>query len=156
MRNKIFTNTDLEPLHDCINDPEFELWTKILFDKIAQGEYTVIYSKLIDIELIYAPERVKKLATGLSRERLEFVDISDEAVELAESYLKENVVGKTSRTDCIHIALATLNHADILVSWNFKHIVNINRIRGYNAVNYKLGNKILEIRTPREILIYEE
>jgi len=127
-----------------------------LFDKIAQGEYTVIYSKLIDIELIYAPERVKKLATGLSRERLEFVDISDEAVELAESYLKENVVGKTSRTDCIHIALATLNHADILVSWNFKHIVNINRIRGYNAVNYKLGNKILEIRTPREILIYEE
>lgn len=127
-----------------------------MFDKIAQGEYTVIYSKLIDIELIYAPERVKKLATGLSRERLEFVDISDEAVELAESYLKENVVGKTSRTDCIHIALATLNHADILVSWNFKHIVNINRIRGYNAVNYKLGNKILEIRTPREILIYEE
>ena len=151
-----------KPLYTCLQafggyfDPEFELWTKILFDKIAQGEYTVIYSKLIDIELIYAPERVKKLATGLSRERLEFVDISDEAVELAESYLKENVVGKTSRTDCIHIALATLNHADILVSWNFKHIVNINRIRGYNAVNYKLGNKILEIRTPREILIYEE
>ncbi len=70
--------------------------------------------------------------------------------------MKENVVGKTSRADCIHIALATLNNADVLVSWNFKHIVNINRIRGYNAVNYKLGNKILEIRTPREILEYED
>jgi hypothetical protein len=59
-------------------------------------------------------------------------------------------------TDCIHIALATLNNADVLVSWNFNHIVNINRIQGYNAVNYKLGNKILAIRTPREILEYED
>lgn len=137
-------------------DPEFELWTKILFDKIKKGEYRVIYSKLIDIELTPAPEKVRDLAMSLPKEQLELVNISDEAVELAESYLKENVVGKTSRTDCIHIALATLNNADMLVSWNFKYIVNINRIRGYNAVNYKLGNKILEIRTPREILEYED
>jgi predicted nucleic acid-binding protein len=137
-------------------DPEFELWTKILFDKIMQGEYKVIYSKLIDIELTSAPERVRNLVNSLSRDFLELVDITDQAVDLAESYLKENVVGKTSRADCIHIALATLNNADVLVSWNFKHIVNINRIRGYNAVNYKLGNKILEIRTPREILEYED
>lgn len=137
-------------------DPEFELWTKILFDKIKKGEYRVIYSKLIDIELTPAPEKVRDLAMSLPKEQLELVNISDEAFELAESYLKENVVGKTSRTDCIHIALATLNNADMLVSWNFKHIVNINRIRGYNAVNYKLGNKILEIRTPREILEYED
>jgi len=87
---------------------------------------------------------------------MEFIGISDQALELAEQYLKENVVGKTSRGDCIHIALATLHNADILVSWNFKHIVNITRIRGYNSVNYKLGHKILEIRTPREILEYED
>ncbi len=75
---------------------------------------------------------------------------------LADQYITENVVGKTSCTDCTHIALATLHDADILVSWNFKHIVNVNRIRGYNAVNSKLGHKILEIRTPREILEYED
>jgi len=103
-----------------------------------------------------APEKVRTLASSLSATSLEFIDISDEAIELAEQYLKENVVGKTSRADCIHIALATLYNADILVSWNFKHIVNVNRIRGYNAVNYKLGHKILEIRTPREILEYED
>ncbi len=56
-------------------DPEFELWTKILFDKIAQGEYKVIYSKLIDIELTPAPERVRNLVTSLSRDCLELVDI---------------------------------------------------------------------------------
>lgn len=92
----------------------------------------------------------------ISDEMKDFIDISDDALELANEYIKENVVGKTSMSDCIHIALATLNHADVLVSWNFKHIVNVHRIRGYNSVNYKLGYKILEIRTPREILEYED
>ena len=137
-------------------DPEFELWTKILFAKIKKGEFKVIYSRLTDIELNPAPERVRNLAISLPENNMEFIGISDQALELAEQYLKENVVGKTSRGDCIHIALATLHNADILVSWNFKHIVNITRIRGYNSVNYKLGHKILEIRTPREILEYED
>lgn len=99
---------------------------------------------------------MKNLANSLPLLQLELIDISDDAFELADQYLKANVVGKTSRSDCVHIALATLHNADILVSWNFKHIVNINRIRGYNSVNYKLGHKILEIRTPREILNYED
>lgn len=62
------------------------------------------------------------------------------------------IYGKTSRHDCLHIAIATLNNADLLASWNFKHIVNITKIRGYNGVNHMLGYKMLEIRTPREIL----
>jgi len=137
-------------------DPEFELWTKILFDKVRKGEYRIIYSRLTDIELEPAPEKIRNLAQNLPKECLEFVDISDSTTILAEEYLNQNVVGKTSRADCLHIAIATVCNADILVSWNFKHIVNVNRIRGYNAVNYKLGYKILEIRTPREILEYED
>ena len=89
-------------------------------------------------------------------DKIEAIEITRESLDLADLYIKENVVGKTSRPDCIHIALATLNNADILVSWNFKHIVNINRIRGYNSINYRLGHQILEIRTPREILEYED
>jgi predicted nucleic acid-binding protein len=137
-------------------EPEFELWTKILFDQIHKGEFKVIYSRLTDIELKPAPEKVKELAKSLSKENVEFIDTSDRALELADLYLQENVVGKASLSDCIHIALATLHHADVLVSWNFKHIVNVHRIRGYNAVNYKFGHKILEIRTPREILENED
>ncbi len=137
-------------------DPEYELWTKILFDRVEKGEYRIIYSRMRDIELEPAPVKIRNLANSLSESNIEFVDISDQATALAEEYLKENVVGKTSRADCIHIAIATLSNADILVSWNFKHIVNVNRIRGYNSVNYKLGHKILEIRTPREILEYED
>ncbi len=95
------------------------------------------------------------LVKTIPDEHIEFLAITNEADQLANQYVTENVVGKTSLRDCRHIAIATLNNADLLVSWNFKHIVNVRRIRGYNGVNYKLGHKILEIRTPREVIYYE-
>ena len=116
-------------------DPEFELWTKILFDRILKGQYKLLLSRVIDIELANAPQNVRDLAMSIPDEHIEFVEITDKAIDLADTYIKENVVGKTSRTDCLHIALATITNADILVSWNFEHIVNVNRIRAYNSVN---------------------
>jgi hypothetical protein len=136
-------------------DPEFELWTKLLIDKIVKGEFKLLFSQLTEIELNGAPQHVKDLVKQIPDEHIEFLAITDEANQLANRYVEENVVGNTSMQDCRHIAIATLNNADILASWNFKHIVNVSRIRGYNAVNYKLGHKLLEIRTPREILSYE-
>lgn len=136
-------------------DAEFAVWTKMLFDQIVAGKYKVIYSQINDIELESAPPKVKNLIAIIPQGNLEVVENSAEAISLAGFYLSENVVGITSRTDCNHIALATIHHADILISWNFKHIVNVARIRGYNAVNVLLGHKILEIRTPRELLEYE-
>ncbi len=97
------------------------------------------------------PDRVRNYLKGLGPKQKEFVEITQEAVNLADTYIREKVVGKTSRADCIHIALATIHKVDILVSWNFKHIVNINKIRGYNSVNLRLGYQTLEIRTPKEI-----
>ena len=137
-------------------EPEFELWTKVLFDRIFKGEYKVVISRLTDIELENAPLQIRDLANSLQQKNVEWLDITTQAVELANKYIDEKVVGQTSHSDCIHIALATLNHADVLVSWNFKHIVNHLRIRGYNAVNFKYGHKILDIRSPREILEYED
>jgi hypothetical protein len=64
------------------------------------------------------------------------------------------VVGETSFDDCVHIALATIHKADILVSWNFKHIVNIYRIRGYNSINIRQGYATLEIRSPKDVIEY--
>lgn len=133
-------------------DPEFELWTKVLFDKIIHGEIKLFYSQMTEVELSNAPQRVQNLIKTIPEEHVEFLLITNEATILAEQYISEDVVGKTSRADCIHIAIATLNNADILASWNFKHIVNVSRIRGYNGINYKNGHKFLEIRTPREII----
>lgn len=93
---------------------------------------------------------------SLKIEFTEFLETTDEAIELATEYVTEKVVGQTSFADCLHIALATINRADFLISWNFKHIVNIQRIREYNSINIKNGFKQLEIRSPREFIKYED
>ncbi|MFV0566152.1 MAG: PIN domain-containing protein [Flavobacteriaceae bacterium] len=136
-------------------DDEFQKFTKPLFERINSGEFTIIFSTVLESELELAPEKVRKLVREIENEDAEFVEETDSAVELATEYLTEKVVGKTSYSDCLHIALATINQADLLVSWNFKHIVNIQRIRGYNSINIKNGYKQLEIRSPRDLMDYE-
>lgn len=116
-------------------DVEFEEDTQMLFEKIKLGQFIIVYSDTTEEELLGAPENVQSLLPSFNDELKIKVELNQEAVELADEYLAENVVGKTSRTDCFHIAMATIIGVDILVSWNFKHIVNVRRIRGYNAVN---------------------
>ncbi len=135
-------------------DSEFDTFTKPLFERIDNGEFIVLYSTVTQEELENAPERVQNLVKKLKVEQTEFIEETDEAVELASEYISEKVVGKTSFADCLHNALATIYRADLLVSWNFKHIVNLERIRGYNSVNIKNGYKQLEIRSPRELMNY--
>jgi predicted nucleic acid-binding protein len=136
-------------------DDEFAEHTRPLFNRLKNNEFKLLFSSVTQDELNNAPDRVKDLVKGLKVEYTEFLDVTDEATELAAEYIAEGVVGHTSFTDCLHIALATINQADYLISWNFKHIVNVDRIRGYNSINIKKGYKQLEIRSPREFERYE-
>jgi len=136
-------------------DKEFDEFTLQLFERIKLGKITCIYSELIETELLNAPSRVKKFFQKLPKESMEKVEINDDILTLATKYLEEKVVGETSFDDCIHIATATFHRVDILVSWNFKHIVNVYRIRGYNSINLRMNYPSLEIRSPKEIVDYE-
>jgi len=133
-------------------DEEFDFYTRLFFEKVEQGVFKIIVSDILIAELDGAPDNVTKFFKSIPEQHIEYVEQTENSIRLGEDYLNEGVVGKASRTDCRHIALATLSNADILISWNFKHIVNIARIRGYNSVNVKYGHRILEIRTPREII----
>lgn len=139
-----------------IFDNEFEETSLQLFERVKLGNVTCIYSDLTESELLNAPETVRKYFSELPASSMEYQKVEKEAFELASMYINEGVVGKTSFDDCIHIAMATIHKADILVSWNFKHIVNVYRIRGYNSVNLKNGYIQLEIRSPKEIIEYEK
>ncbi len=139
-----------------VYDIEFDEVTTRLFEKVKLGQIICIYSDLTIGELDNAPQRVRDFFKTLPPKYLESVLITDESLALARHYIQEKVVGETSFDDCVHIALATINKADILVSWNFKHIVNVYRIRGYNSVNLRLGYAPLEIRSPKDIIDYED
>jgi hypothetical protein len=136
-------------------DPEFELWTNLFFQHVFNSNLKLIISSVAEDELMNAPGKVKQFVASIPEINILKMELTEEAVLLAEKYLEGKVVGKSSRADCYHIALASILKADILVSWNFKHIVNIQKINGYNAVNLMNGYKTIEIRNPREIFDYE-
>ncbi len=137
-------------------DREFENATLQLFERLKLGKIICVFSDLTESELLDAPKRVKEYFKHLPQEYLERVVVNDDVLKLATKYIDEKVVGQTSFDDCLHIAAATVNKADILVSWNFKHIVNVYRIRGYNSVNLRSNYQSLEIRSPKEIIEYED
>lgn len=87
---------------------------------------------------------------------LEFVQQTDESDALAEEYITQEVIPRRMHVDARHIAVATVARVDVLMSWNFRHIVNLNRIHGFNAVNLRAGYPMLEIRSPLEIRIYDD
>lgn len=135
-----------------IYDMEFQLETKKLFDMVNSGKIICVYSDLTEFELENAPEKIKEHFLNLNKEAIEFVEITEEINTLAEAYVREKVVGETSMDDCRHIACATIYKVDYLISWNFKHIVNVFRIRGYNSINLRNGYMQLDIRSPKDII----
>ena len=152
MKQRLYIDTSVFGGH---YDVEFAEFTIPLFERLKSGEFTLLFSSVTQDELENAPQSVRQLIQHLKAGFTEFLEITDEAIELATKYIVEKVVGQTSYADCLHIALATINHADYLLSWNFKHIVNVQRIRGYNSINIKNGYKQLEIRSPRDFINYD-
>ncbi|MEN9522530.1 MAG: hypothetical protein RL065_907 [Bacteroidota bacterium] len=139
-----------------IYDVEFQKETKQLFEMVRRGEIICVYSDLTEFELENAPDKIKEHFINLPNEHIEFVEITEEMNQLANEYINEKVVGETSIDDCRHIACASINKVDYLISWNFKHIVNVFRIRGYNSINMKNGFMQLDIRSPKDIITNEK
>jgi hypothetical protein len=135
-------------------DVEFREATIKLFERLDNNEIIFVVSDLLDLELINAPQNVREHLLKYSADKFQRIELTEEAINLADQYIEEKVVGKTSLEDCRHIALATIHKVDVLASWNFKHIVNLDRIKGYNSVNLKLGYSMIEIRSPKDLINY--
>ena len=133
-------------------DPEFERRTESFWNAVQDGRIRIIASNILIEELENSPKHVREFFHSLPKAQVEHVTATEDSDRLAEQYIEAGVVGKTSLDDCRHIALATVARADVLVSLNFKHIVNIRRIQGYNGVNMLHGYPTIEIRTPEEVI----
>lgn len=133
-------------------DRAFASWSRGLFELANQGNIQLVVSSLLQEELLFAPKEVQDVLASTSVEHVERVSISGEAEALRAAYLADGVVGPSSSVDALHVALATTSKVDVIVSWNFRHIVHFEKIRGFNAVNLREGFGPIEIRTPREIV----
>ena len=142
MKLRIYIDTSV--VGGCI-DAEFQIASQQLINRFKLGEMIAVVSELTELELEGAPQVVQDILTEIPERYIENVELTEEAVRLAQKYISEGVIGGGKLVDAEHIAIATVNRVDVLVSWNFQHIVTLQRIHGYNSVNliwlFPLRNK---------------
>ena len=152
-RLRIYVDTSV--IGGCCDD-EFADVSMPLIVAARDGKVVLVVSDLTLAELEKAPQEVRGILSSISSDNIEAVDTIEEAIELQRAYLDAGVVTERYSNDALHIAIATVCRADVLVSWNYKHIVNFSRIRAFNAVNLREGYQPVEIRTPLEVSGYED
>ena len=149
MKIRIYTDTSV--LGGC-EDAEFAEHSVRLMEGFVRGERLLVLSTLTVQELAAAPAQIRRRLASVPEAHIETLQLDAEARDLAEAYVSAGVLTAKMRADAQHIAIATVGRVDVVVSWNFKHIVNLQRIHGYNSVNLRTGYPMIEIRTPREVL----
>lgn len=154
MIKNLLMYVDTSVIGGC-EDPEFATGSLALWRHFIEGRHTLALSAHTLRELQGAPEAVRKrLIEVPERHQIVLAD-SAAAAELADAYLARGVVGPGSHADALHVALASVGRVDVLVSWNFRHIVNLGRIRLFHSVNIERGYGTIEIRSPTEVLEYD-
>lgn len=133
-------------------DDEFKKSTVPLFHAFFAGQAFALISETLVAELVEAPERVRHLLEHLLNGECERLMLTEEALALRDAYVAARVVSPKWAEDALHVAHASLAQADAIASWNFKHLVNPLRIRGFNTVNAQLGYGPLAIMTPDDIV----
>ena len=145
---------DTSVIGGCL-DEEFRAASIRLIERSRTGDALLVISDITLAELAGAPPKVRSVLEDLPKGRLEFVQQDEESEALGEEYIRQRVVSRGMLADAQHIAVATIAKVDVLVSWIFKHIVNLDRIHGFNAVNLRSGYPMLEIRSPLEVWNYD-
>ncbi|MCY4314243.1 MAG: PIN domain-containing protein [Gammaproteobacteria bacterium] len=132
-------------------DDRFRKHSRLLFEAFKQEKAIMVISDVTLDELMRAPESVAKIPNQVPETQSELLEETDQARELADAYISSGALGPAHYNDAMHVAIASLGKVDVIVSWNFKHMVNWGRIQAYNSVNRKLGYPEIDIRTPENI-----
>jgi hypothetical protein len=136
------------------HDDEFAEWSNGLMQDFRLGQFKPILSETVEVEIAGAPTHVQETLAELLQLDHEMLRVTELALGLAAAYVDRGILTPKFSADGLHIALATLAEVDVLVSWNFKHIVHFDKIRLFNAVNIERGYRPLQIYTPREVTKY--
>ncbi|MFM7905336.1 MAG: hypothetical protein ACKPA9_09305 [Microcystis sp.] len=144
---KLRVYLDTSVIAGCLDD-EFSLKSNQLMEAIKQEKFILLMSDIIVSELINAPQGVKDILLSIPQRVIEVVKITPEVLQLRDAYINEGVVTSKSINDATDVA-------DAIISWNFKHIVRLDKMKGYNQINLLNGYGILTIISPLEVTIDE-
>jgi hypothetical protein len=126
--------------------------TRTLLEDIATRVHVGIVSNVFTEELERAPNDIREtIRRELQAVEFEFVAENEESRALFEEYVAARIVPIKYQNDLRHVSVATITRADAIVSWNFRHLVNVNTRRAVHAVNVRLGYPMIEIVSPEEV-----
>jgi hypothetical protein len=134
---------------------EFAEWSNGLIGDFRAGRLVPVLSDVTAAEVADAPPRVRELHQEMLVLAGSVLAITPQVLDLVTAYEGRKIQAPKYAADMRHIALATIAAVDALVSWNFKHIVQLEKIRLFNAVNIELGYQSLNILSPREVTTHE-
>jgi predicted nucleic acid-binding protein len=150
---KIYLDTSAVSHLDAPDAPDKTQETLALWDTIITGAFDVFVSDVTIEELEHCEEPKKsRLYEFLGNIDITRIEETEESITLTNKYIGYGVLKEKSRDDCRHIALATVNDCDYIISWNFKHFVNIKTIDKVQAVNKLLGYREIKIVPPPMLL----
>lgn len=132
-------------------DPEFSEDSLRLIDAVRKGRLILLISHIVLDELELAPEAVRSVLPSLPLDHVENIQVTEETIRLRDAYLAAKILPPRFADDAGHVAAATVARADAIVSWNFQHIVRLDKMRAYNAVNLTHGYGIISLVSPREV-----
>jgi predicted nucleic acid-binding protein len=132
-------------------DAEFMADTRALWRLRDAGRFRFVTSQLVFQEIAGAPERVRELMRSTFAPD-DVLERTVEAEELAQAYLAQKIVPPAFEDDARHVAVCTVARLEYLVSWNFKHLANVRRESGFNAVNLLQGHPTLRIVAPTSLI----
>ncbi len=152
-KEKIYLDTSVISYLDQQDSPEKMKETHIFWELLKTGLYEVYISNLAIDELNDCNECKRELLFKYINDiQVEYISNMQESIDLAEDYINYTVLTEKSLIDCQHIALASIYDCNYIVSWNFKHMANINTMRKVNAVNVMKGYREMGIYPPTEFL----
>jgi hypothetical protein len=136
-------------------DEEFAEESTAFFNTVRSGRFRLVLSPTVLAEVQRAPAQVRSLLAELPEGLVELLDMDSEVRHLRDAYLEAGILGPGQQADAEHIAFASVAQVDFVVSWNFKHIVQFEKIAGYQAVNLLNGYREIRIYSPKEVMANE-
>lgn len=134
-----------------VHDAEFAEASQQFIEGVRTGRFILLVSDIVVAELQDAPDAVRRILPSLPDAVIEPVEVTEEVLTLRDAYLEAEIVGPQWTDDAAHVAAATVAEADAIVSWNFTHIVRLDKMKAYNQVNQQTGYGSLTIISPTEL-----
>ncbi len=153
---KVYLDTSVISYLMQTDAPERMVKTLQLWEKFKKGTYEVCLSQVTLTEISKCDiAKFNFLLEKLSEIDYTTCELNDEVYKLANEVIEKGILTEKSYDDCTHIAVAVVNNCDVIISWNFKHMVNIKTIKGIRTITNLKGYSAIEIMTPETLLEME-